>query len=45
MELTLLGERILNVVGENVNENGQRGVGVKKDGTRFGGMQLEFLII
>ena len=30
MELTSLGERILNVVGENVNEDGERGVGVEK---------------
>ena len=42
---TSLGERILNVVGENVNEDGERGVGVEKIGQDLEECNLEFPII
>ena len=40
-----LGGRILNVVGENANEDEQRGVGVEKMGQDLEECNLEFLII
>jgi hypothetical protein len=45
MELNSLGERILNVVGENVNEDGERGVGVEKMGQDLEECNLEFPMI
>jgi hypothetical protein len=45
MELTSLGGRILNVVGENVKEDGQQRVGDEKMGQDLEEHNLEFLII
>lgn len=39
------GEGMLNVVGENVNEDAQREVGAKKTGQDLDDCNLEFLII
>ena len=47
MELTSLGERILIVVGENVNEDGEQGlgVGVEKMGQDLEESNVEFPMI
>ena len=45
MESTSLGERILDVVGESVNQDGGQGVGVEKMGQDLEEINPEFPII